>query len=84
MPSAPAGTDTLVERQIEARAKERGLPLEQAAVELLAEKAAISAVHQPSDIAALTVFSAQRQPANMTGTALPVDGALDRSVRQDL
>lgn len=65
----------LVERQIEARAKERGLPLERAAVELLAEKQPSQRFTQPSDIAALAVFLCTEAAGNMTGTALPVDGA---------
>lgn len=65
----------LVERQIEARAKERNLPLEQAAIELLAEKQPSHRFTQPSDVAALAVFLCTEAAANMTGIALPVDGA---------
>ena len=64
----------LVVKQIEARAKNEGVPIAQAEHDLLAEK-------QPSDrfttveqIGALAVFLCSEGAANLTGAAIPVDG----------
>ncbi|MEZ5648828.1 MAG: 3-hydroxybutyrate dehydrogenase [Alphaproteobacteria bacterium] len=65
----------LVERQIEAKAKEQSLPLEEAAIKLLAEKQPSQRFTLPEDIGALTVFLCSEAAGNMTGTSLPIDGA---------
>ena len=64
----------LVERQIEARAKEAGMSAEQAKEELLREKQPMLAVSTPGQIGALAVFLCSDAAATMTGTALPIDG----------
>ena len=64
----------LVERQIEARAKEAGMSVDQAKEELLREKQPLLAFSTPTQIGALAVFLCSDGAATMTGTALPIDG----------
>ena len=64
----------LVERQIEARAKEAGMAVEQAREELLREKQPMLAFSTPEGIGALAVFLCSDGAATTTGTALPIDG----------
>ncbi|MBV1800094.1 3-hydroxybutyrate dehydrogenase [Siccirubricoccus sp. G192] len=64
----------LVERQIEARAKEAGMAVQQAKEELLREKQPMLAFTTPEQIGALAVFLCSDGAATMTGTALPIDG----------
>jgi 3-hydroxybutyrate dehydrogenase len=64
----------LVERQIDARAKEAGMPVDQAKEELLREKQPMLAFSTPGQIGALAVFLCSDGAATMTGTALPIDG----------
>ena len=64
----------LVERQIEARAREAGMAAEQAREELLREKQPMLAFSTPQGIGALAVFLCSDGAATMTGTALPIDG----------
>ncbi|SRR5579875_380186 len=64
----------LVEKQIEARAKREGKPVEQAAKELLGEKQEMLQFVTVEQLAALVVFLCSDGAATMTGTALPVDG----------
>jgi 3-hydroxybutyrate dehydrogenase len=64
----------LVEKQIEARAKEKGQPVEQASKELLGEKQAMLSFVTTAQLGALAVFLCSPGAATMTGTALPMDG----------
>jgi 3-hydroxybutyrate dehydrogenase len=64
----------LVERQIEVRAREAGMAVEQAKEELLREKQPMLAFSTPAQIGALAVFLCSDGAATMTGTALPIDG----------
>ena len=64
----------LVERQVEARAREAGMAVEQARDELLREKQPMLAFTTPEEIGALAVFLCSDGAATMTGTALPIDG----------
>jgi 3-hydroxybutyrate dehydrogenase len=64
----------LVERQIEARAREAGMTVEQAKEEMLREKQPMLAFSTPAEIGALAVFLCSEGAATMTGTALPIDG----------
>ncbi len=64
----------MVERQIEARAKDAGMTVEQAKEELLREKQPMLAFSTPEGIGALAVFLCSGGAATMTGTALPIDG----------
>ncbi len=64
----------LVERQIEARAREAGMAVEQAREELLREKQPMLAFSTPGQIGALAVFLCSDGAATITGTALPIDG----------
>jgi 3-hydroxybutyrate dehydrogenase len=64
----------LVERQIEARAREAGMAVGQAKEELLREKQPMLAFSTPEGIGALAVFLCSDGAATMTGTALPIDG----------
>jgi 3-hydroxybutyrate dehydrogenase len=71
----PGWVDTpLVERQVEAQAREEGMAVEQARDELLREKQPMLAFTTPEEIAALAVFLCSDAAATMTGTALPIDG----------
>jgi 3-hydroxybutyrate dehydrogenase len=64
----------LVERQVEAQAREEGMVVEQARDELLREKQPMLAFTTPEEIGALAVFLCSDAAATMTGTALPIDG----------
>jgi 3-hydroxybutyrate dehydrogenase len=64
----------LAERQIEARAREAGVSVEQAKEELLREKQPMLAFSTPGQIGTLTVYLCSDEAATMTGTALPIDG----------
>ncbi len=64
----------LVERQIEARAKEAGMAVQQAKEELLREKQPMLAFTTPDAIGDLAVFLCSDAAATMTGAALPIDG----------
>jgi 3-hydroxybutyrate dehydrogenase len=64
----------LVQKQIEARAKNEGLPVEQAKIELLAEKQPSKRFTTPEQIGDLAVFLCSPGAANMTGTNVNVDG----------
>jgi 3-hydroxybutyrate dehydrogenase len=65
----------LVEKQIEAKAKERGLTVEQAAVELLQEKQPSKQFVSVEDLAQSVLFFCLPSSNQITGVALPVDGA---------
>ncbi|SKA21205.1 3-hydroxybutyrate dehydrogenase [Enhydrobacter aerosaccus] len=64
----------LVQAQIDARAKEQGIPVEQAAKNLLAEKQPQLQFTKPEQIAGLAVFLASDTASNMQGTQLVSDG----------
>ncbi len=64
----------LVQAQIEARAKERGIAVEQASRNLLAEKQPQLQFTKPEQIAGLAVFLASDTASNMQGTQLVSDG----------
>ena len=64
----------LVEKQIEARAAETGLSLEDAARDLLAEKQPSKNFVTPEMLAGLLIFLCSDAAAQMTGVSLPVDG----------
>jgi 3-hydroxybutyrate dehydrogenase len=64
----------LVQKQIDARAKETGRSPEQEKIELVREKQPMLAYTSPEQIGALAVFLCSDGAATMTGTALPIDG----------
>jgi 3-hydroxybutyrate dehydrogenase len=64
----------LVERQLEARAKNEGITVQDAEREFLSEKQPMNQFSTPEDIGALTVFLCSDSAKTMTGTALSVDG----------
>ena len=64
----------LVQHQIEARAKEQGIPVDQAKHNLLAEKQPMLEFTTPEQIGALAVFLASDGASTITGAALSIDG----------
>ncbi|MDB5487849.1 MAG: 3-hydroxybutyrate dehydrogenase [Reyranella sp.] len=64
----------LVQIQIDARAKEQGIPADQAAKNLISEKQPQLQFTKPEQIAALAVFLASDAASNMQGTQLVSDG----------
>ncbi|UYN97062.1 MAG: 3-hydroxybutyrate dehydrogenase [Enhydrobacter sp.] len=64
----------LVRAQIEARAKEQGISVEQASRNLLAEKQPQLQFTKPEQIAGLAVFLASDTASNMQGTQIVSDG----------
>ena len=64
----------LVEKQIEAMAKQRGLSVEEAAKELLAEKQPSLQFVTPKQLGGAAVFLASEAADQMTGTTLSLDG----------
>ncbi len=64
----------LVEKQIEALAKQRGLSVEEAAKELLAEKQPSLNFVTPKQLGGAAVFLASEAADQMTGTTLTMDG----------
>ncbi len=64
----------LVQAQIDARAKEQGISIEQASKNLLAEKQPQLQFTKPEQIAGLAVFLASDTASNMQGTQLVSDG----------
>src|SRR5258708_351306 len=65
---------SLVQKQIEARAKENGETIEQAKVELVREKQPMLTYTTPANLGALAVFLCGDAAATMTGESLPMDG----------
>jgi 3-hydroxybutyrate dehydrogenase len=65
---------SLVHKQIEARAKNEGIPVQQAEHELLAEKQPTERFTTVEQIGGLAVFLTSPAADNMTGATLPVDG----------
>jgi 3-hydroxybutyrate dehydrogenase len=64
----------LVQKQVEARAKEEGMPIDQAKIELLREKQPMLRFTTPENLGAFAVFLASDAAETMTGEALPMDG----------
>jgi 3-hydroxybutyrate dehydrogenase len=64
----------LVEKQIEARAKNERISIAQAEHNLLAEKQPTERFTAVEQIGALAVFLCSEGAANMTGAAIPIDG----------
>jgi 3-hydroxybutyrate dehydrogenase len=64
----------LVEKQIEARAKDEGIPVAQAKAELLAEKQPSHEFATPEQIGALATFLCSDAAAQIRGASIPVDG----------
>ncbi|MEN2978958.1 3-hydroxybutyrate dehydrogenase [Tistrella sp. BH-R2-4] len=65
----------LVERQIEAKAKEGGIDIEEASRDLLAEKQPTLRFTTPEQLGGVAVFLCSPAADNITGISLPVDGA---------
>jgi len=64
----------LVQKQVEARAKEKGCSVEEAKKELLSEKQPMLQFSTPEQIGALAVYLASDAAATVTGTTLSIDG----------
>jgi 3-hydroxybutyrate dehydrogenase len=64
----------LVQQQVDARAKARGLSNEQAKVALVSEKQPMHEFTKPESIGALAVFLAGDAAATITGSAYSIDG----------
>ena len=64
----------LVQKQVEARAKQTGQTVEQAKVELLREKQPMLTYTTPEHLGALAIFLCSDAAVTMTGEALPMDG----------
>jgi 3-hydroxybutyrate dehydrogenase len=64
----------LVQKQVEARAKETGQSVEQAKTALLSEKQPMLAFTTPEHLGALALFLCSDAAQTMTGTSLPMDG----------
>src|SRR5208282_2813510 len=64
----------LVEKQIQARAKASGKPVEQEAKEMVAEKQAMHSFVTVEQLAGLVLFLCSPAADTITGTAIPMDG----------
>jgi 3-hydroxybutyrate dehydrogenase len=64
----------LVQQQVDARAKEQGISVEQAKVALVSEKQPMHEFTKPENIGALAVFLASDAAASITGSAYSIDG----------
>ena len=65
----------LVQKQVDARAAQQSIPLEQAKIDLLSEKQPSRQFTTPEQIGALAVFLCSEAAVNIRGAALPMDGA---------
>ncbi len=65
----------LVEKQIEARAAQAGISVEEAKQGLLSEKQPMHEFTTPAEIGALAVFLCSDSARTITGVSLPIDGA---------
>ncbi|HVZ53772.1 MAG TPA: 3-hydroxybutyrate dehydrogenase [Pseudolabrys sp.] len=64
----------LVQKQVDARAKEQGISVEQAKVDLVSEKQPMHEFTKPENIGALAVFLASDAAESITGSAYSIDG----------
>jgi 3-hydroxybutyrate dehydrogenase len=64
----------LVQKQIDDRAKQENIPIEQAKTQLLADKQPSHEFATPEQLGALAVFLCSDSAAEIRGAALPVDG----------
>jgi 3-hydroxybutyrate dehydrogenase len=64
----------LVQKQVDARAKEEGVSVDEAKVGLLSEKQPMHEFTKPENIGALAVFLAGDAAASITGSAYSIDG----------
>jgi len=64
----------LVQKQVDARAAQQGVSIEQAKIDLLSEKQPSKQFTTPEQIGALAVFLCSEAAVNIRGAALPVDG----------
>ncbi len=64
----------LVQKQVEARAKEQNIPVEQAKNDLLREKQPMLQFTTPEQIGALAVYLASDAAGTITGTTVSIDG----------
>jgi 3-hydroxybutyrate dehydrogenase len=65
----------LVQKQVDARAAQNKISIDQAKVELLSEKTPSREFVTPEQIGALAVFLCSEAAANIRGAAWPIDGA---------
>ncbi|KAI9022093.1 dehydrogenase [Hyaloraphidium curvatum] len=65
----------LVQKQIDARAAAKGIPVEQAALELVSEKHPSQTFTTPEQVGAMVVFLCSPAADNMTGSSVTMDGA---------
>jgi 3-hydroxybutyrate dehydrogenase len=65
---------SMVQQQIEARAKAQGIPVEQAREDLVREKQPMLEYTTPEKIGALAVFLCGEAASTITGAALSIDG----------
>jgi 3-hydroxybutyrate dehydrogenase len=64
----------LVQKQVDARAKQSGQSNEQAKVALVSEKQPMHQFSKPENIGALAVFLASDAAATITGSSYSIDG----------
>ena len=64
----------LVQKQVEAKAKEAGIPIKQAEEDLLREKQPMLRFSTPEEIGAMAVYLCDAAAATITGAALSIDG----------
>src|SRR5262245_29783705 len=64
----------LVQKQIEAKAKEAGIPIKQAEENLLREKQPMLRFTSPEQIGAMAIYLCSDDAATITGAALSIDG----------
>jgi 3-hydroxybutyrate dehydrogenase len=64
----------LVQKQIEDKAKQTGISVQQAKDDLLKEKQPMLQFSTPEDLGALTVFLCSEHAKTITGVAIPMDG----------
>jgi 3-hydroxybutyrate dehydrogenase len=64
----------LVQKQIEAKAKESGIPVKQAEEDLLREKQPMLHFSTPEEIGAMVVYLCDAAAATITGATLSIDG----------
>lgn len=65
----------LVKKQIEMRAKEKSISIEEAEINLLSEKMPSKQFVKPEEVANMVVFLCMNESSQITGTSIPIDGA---------